>query len=197
MTFHPKMNLLSTVLVFALMTSAVLGTYNPPTAIAYAAKYWDTTNHQCSSEYDACTPWSYWGGESCGYSSHGGDCANFVSQSLITGGHPYLNQGFPCRGYPCGKEEIGAKNLGDCLSQVHHWNSTCGHMLAPPSWIQKGDVLVLHGSSCSDEEAHATIVVDAHRDWVGISCHSNDRFNASYAVFKSEFNYFQWLHYPE
>lgn len=85
-------------------------------------------NHSCSSSYTACTPWSYWGGESCGYQAHGGDCANFVSQSLIQAGHPYLNQGYPCRGYPCGKEEVGATNLGNCLANVClHWDLLAAH----------------------------------------------------------------------
>eukprot|EP01116_Phalansterium_solitarium_P002461 TRINITY_DN12509_c0_g1_i1.p1 TRINITY_DN12509_c0_g1~~TRINITY_DN12509_c0_g1_i1.p1 ORF type:complete len:193 (-),score=31.31 TRINITY_DN12509_c0_g1_i1:104-682(-) len=183
------------VATFCCQATLASANYVPSGALAYAAKWWNTANHQCSSEYDACTPWSYWGEESCGYQSHGGDCANFVSQSLIAGGHPYLNQGFPCRGYPCGKEEVGAKNLGDCLSQVHHWNRTCGYMAPPPSFITEGDVLILHAASCEDEEAHATIITDVQPGWVGITCHSNDRQNASYAVFKSEFNYFEWLHF--
>lgn len=69
---------------------------------------------------DSCSPWSYWGEESCGYPSHGGDCANFVSQCLLAGGHPPLVKA-PCRGYPCGKEEVGAAKLGACLPANYGW----------------------------------------------------------------------------
>ena len=36
--------------------------------------------------------------------------------------------------------------------------STCGPHAAPPPNIVPGDVLVFHASSCTDEEAHATLV---------------------------------------
>ena len=42
-------------------------------------------NHKCSGKYTDCNPYSYFGGEHCSYGSHGGDCANFVSQCLISG----------------------------------------------------------------------------------------------------------------
>ena len=101
-------------------------TYDREAAVTYAHKYAKTPNHKCGKYLD-CSPCSYFGREACGYESHGGDCANFVSQCLVLGGgHEKLNGGSPCRGYPCGFEEPGAKKLGACL-QKKGWTSTCGY----------------------------------------------------------------------
>jgi len=185
----------STVIVLFLV-GIVNAVYNRTLAFQYSQKFWNGTNHDCKTAYDQCSPWSYWGQESCGFQSHGGDCANFVSQSLVTAGHPYLNSGFPCRGYPCGKEEVGAKNLGDCLSTVHNWRSSCGSRMSPPADVKVGDVLIYHASSCTDMEAHATIVtsVGAKGD-VRISCHSPDTFNGSWQTFLGVKPFTQWLQY--
>eukprot|EP01127_Copromyxa_protea_P007371 TRINITY_DN17280_c0_g1_i1.p1 TRINITY_DN17280_c0_g1~~TRINITY_DN17280_c0_g1_i1.p1 ORF type:complete len:202 (-),score=31.87 TRINITY_DN17280_c0_g1_i1:56-661(-) len=174
------------------MVSSSAGKYSPAEAVKYVHKWWNSANHSCSSSYDACTPWSYWGMESCGYSSHGGDCANFVSQSLIAGGHPYLNQGYPCRGYPCGKEEVGAIELGQCLHQVHGWKSTCGYKHAPPSNVKVGDVLIHYSSGCEDGDGHATIVTKVVGG-VKISCHSPDSLNVPWDTFVDEKPYLNWL----
>jgi hypothetical protein len=179
----------------ALFAVVNVAAYSKPEAVAYANKWWKSTNHNCSSAYTSCTPYSYWGGESCGESSHGGDCANFVSQSLVAGGHAHLTKS-PCRGYPCGKEEIGAGNLGECLAKNYGWKSTCGKDLKPPTDIEIGDVLILRKASCSDSEAHATIVTKKVGSSVYISCHSNDRNNFDYTGFAGEFGYMQWLHFP-
>ena len=108
--------------------------YDRNGAVDYAFKYAETLNHLCGN-YARCSPCSYWGNEACGYSSHGGDAPNFVSQCLVIGGrHPKLNTGAPCRGYPCGFEKIGVKNLGDCLKQFG-WISICGYQESPPIFI--------------------------------------------------------------
>lgn len=116
-------------IIFLSISIPVLaGAYDRQAAYNYASQWWSSCNHTCGN-YQSCTPWSYWGDECCGYPLHGGDCANFVSQGLIGGSHPYLNSTSPnppCRGYPCGKEEIGAKNLGDCLVS-QGWKRTCGY----------------------------------------------------------------------
>jgi hypothetical protein len=119
-----------------------------------------------------------------------------VSQSLLAGNHVPLVKA-PCRGYPCGSEEIGANNLGACLAANYGWTSTCGYRQAPPSTIVPGDVLVFHESSCADSEAHATIVSDVPSDGsdVKITCHSTDAANKSYTAFASEFGYYDWLHF--
>eukprot|EP01105_Mastigella_eilhardi_P024684 TRINITY_DN647_c0_g1_i3.p1 TRINITY_DN647_c0_g1~~TRINITY_DN647_c0_g1_i3.p1 ORF type:complete len:201 (+),score=47.58 TRINITY_DN647_c0_g1_i3:45-605(+) len=177
-----------------LVLASVAHAYDKSAAVSYAAKWWNSANHDCSSTYSACTPWSYWGGEECGYSSQGGDCANFVSQCLLAGGHAALTKS-PCRGYPCGKEEVGASNLGNCLKQNYGWQSTCGKKQAPPSTIVPGDVVIFRGSSCSDTEAHATIVTKVDGSNVYVTCHSTEHHDYLYTNYGSEFSYYQWLHY--
>eukprot|EP00727_Mastigamoeba_balamuthi_P010579 m51a1_g6143 hypothetical protein (311) ;mRNA; r:282110-283374 len=169
------------------------GGYNRGAAVSYADQHWNSPNHDCSSSYSSCTPYSYWGGEHCGYSSHGGDCANFVSQCLLAGGHAPLSGGGPCRGYPCGNEEVGAKNLGDCLAGYKGWTRSCGYHMAPPSSITVGDVLIYHKGSCSDSEAHATIVTSMSGG-PQISCHSNEHHNIAYTYMASSMPYYEWLH---
>ena len=90
--------------------------YERSAAVAYARKFYSGVNHDCESAYDACTPYSYWGGESCDYGSHGGDCANFVSQCLLAGNHTPLVKP-PCRGKSFCDAEVGAQKLGACLAQ--------------------------------------------------------------------------------
>ena len=167
------------------------GAYDRGGAVSYAYQYWSTPNHRCSA-HDSCTPCSYWGSEYCNYGSHGGDCANFVSQCLVKGGgHAKLNGGLPCRGYPCGFEEVGAKNLGDCLRK-HGWTSTCGKNQGPPGNIQKGDVLIYHTSSCDDYSAHAVLITQGGSN-PKITCHSSNQKDVLYTYVKSK-PYRQWLH---
>ena len=177
----------------ALMLAGMAAAYDRDAVVAYAKKYYNTCNHDCSGAYTSCSPWSYWGSEHCGYSSHGGDCANFVSQCVLAGGHKPLNSGSPCRGYPCGKEEVGARNLGVCLQQVHGWTRTCGKHKAPPSNIAKGDVLVYHETSCSDYSAHAVVVVSTNP--VKIACHSTSYYGKDYTYMSSSKPYYEWLHH--
>jgi GH25 family lysozyme M1 (1,4-beta-N-acetylmuramidase) len=173
--------------------------YDRQAAYNYAMQWWNSCNHECG-DYKSCTPWSYWGWEcGCGYPapphSNGGDCANFVSQCLIAGGHPYLNTGDPCRGYPCGKEEIGAKKLGNCLVSKG-WERTCSYHASPPSNIDVGDVLIYHKSYCDDAIAHATIVTYVSGSDVRITCHSVNRKNEPYTYMSTSHPYYEWLHYP-
>jgi len=166
--------------------------YDRNGAVNYAYKYVSSPNHSCGN-YIKCTPCSYWGSEACGYSGHGGDCANFVSQCLVKGGgHGSLNSGDPCRGYPCGFEEIGAEKLGRCL-QSKGWTSTCGYQKAPPSNIQKGDVLIYHSGSCGSTSAHATLVTVGGSN-AKITCHSTNHRDISYTYMSGSKPYYQWLH---
>eukprot|EP00727_Mastigamoeba_balamuthi_P010533 m51a1_g6101 hypothetical protein (790) ;mRNA; r:72381-75504 len=169
------------------------GSYNRGAAVAYAHKYWNSPNHDCGQSYASCSPYSYWGGEHCGYASQGGDCANFVSQCLLAGGHAPLNDGGPCRGYPCGSEEIGARNLGECLATHKGWTRTCGLRAPPPADIMVGDVLVYHAGSCTDDEAHATIVT-AVEGGVRITCHSSEKHDEPYTYLEDSKPYYEWLH---
>lgn len=120
--------------------------YDGSKAKAYADQWWSSANHKCGN-YLNCSPYAYFGNEVCGYESHGGDCANFVSQCLLAGGHSALKGG-DCRGYPCGKEEPGATRLGRCLKSNFGWTRTCGHKQTPPSNLKVGDVIVYHSGSC-------------------------------------------------
>lgn len=178
----------------ALLGSAAAA-YNRSAAVAHAAQYYNKPQHDCSTPYTSCSPWSYWGEEACGFASHGGDCANFLSQNLLAGGHPDLTVA-PCRGYPCGREEVGAEKLGACLALNYKWASTCtSAQTAPPAAIVPGDALIFHAKSCDDTEAHATLVVDVRPGRVGVAAHSTDVFNKSVDDYASEFGFYDWLHY--
>jgi len=180
--------------LFALVcVCGLAAAYDRNAAVAYAKQWWNGANHKCSGNYLSCTPWSYFGMEHCSYSSHGGDCANFVSQCLIAGGHKALNQGGSCRGYPCGKEEVGAKNLGDCLHGTHGWTRTCGYQQKPPSNIQAGDVLIYHAGSCSSYTAHAVLIVAGGSNPT-IACHSSSHYGVAYTYMGSSHPYLEWLH---
>ena len=168
--------------------------YNREKAVSYANLWWNSANHDCSTDYLSCSPYSYFGSESCGYPSQGGDCANFVSQCLIAGDHPPLNIGdFPCRGYPCGVEEPGATNLENCLHDYFGWESTCGYLQEPPDNIQPGDVLVYHENGCGDGKSHATLVVEGGKNAL-IACHSSNHYGIDYNYMKNSKPYYNWLH---
>ena len=179
-------------LVLLLCISINLAAYSRAKAVEYAKKWARSANHKCGS-YDSCTPASYWGSEVCGYSSHGGDCANFVSQCLyLGGGHGKLTGG-SCRGYPCGWEEVGAKRLADCLKEKG-WTSTCGKNQKPPSNIAVGDVLIYSSDGCGGWDAHATLVTVAGTS-PKITCHSSVQVDASYTYLSNSKPYYNWLHY--
>ena len=183
------------VLACAAAAAAAGLSYNRSGALAYAQRWYSSANHDCATPYTACSPFSYWGENSCGYPSHGGDCADFVSQCLVVGGNHTPLVKAPCRGYPCGVEEVGAERLGACLAANYGWRSTCGPHQAPPADIVPGDVLLFHGASCDDEEAHATIVVYVDFPYVGLAAHSTDVYNNSYTNYASEFGFYDWLHW--
>ena len=171
---------------------ALVISYDRNGAVKYAHDWAKGANHKCG-QHDSCTPCSYWGSEHCGYRNLGGDCANFVSQCLVKGGgHAKLNGGLPCRGYPCGFEEVGAKNLGDCL-QKKGWTSKCGHLLSPPSNIQAGDVLIYHSGGCGSTNAHAVLITKGGSS-PKITCHSNIQYDTDYNYMKNSKPYYQWLH---
>ena len=165
-------------LVFLVLLALTI-CYNRNGAVKYAYDYAKTLNHKCGN-HDSCNPCSNWGSEHCGYSSKlGGDCANFVSQCLVLGGgHGKLNGGLPCRGYPCGFEEIWAKNLGDCLKKKG-WTSKYGKRMSPPSNIQIGDVLIYHAGSCDSYDAYAILITKAGSN-PKITCHSSIQVDTDY-----------------
>ena len=178
-------------LVFGLLALTIC--YDRNGAVQYAYNYARNPNHKCGT-YTSCTPCSYWGNEACGYGGDGGDCANFVSQCVVKGGkHGNLSGGLPCRGYPCGFEEVGAKNLGDCLKKKG-WTSKCGKHMSPPSNIQAGDVLIYHAGGCESYDAHAVLVTKGGSS-PKITCHSSVKVDADYNYMSNSKPYYQWLHH--
>eukprot|EP00768_Dysnectes_brevis_P000932 gnl/Dysnectes_brevis/1217_a1361_3841.p1 GENE.gnl/Dysnectes_brevis/1217_a1361_3841~~gnl/Dysnectes_brevis/1217_a1361_3841.p1 ORF type:complete len:441 (-),score=117.15 gnl/Dysnectes_brevis/1217_a1361_3841:64-1206(-) len=162
--------------------------------VAYAYQWWNSANHDCGTSYSSCSPWSYWGGESCGYSSQGGDCADFASQSMIAGGYGPFNSGYPCRGYPCGKEEIGANNLDNCLTDSLGFKNSCGKKPSVPSWLEPGDIIVYHESSCSSSSAHATVVTKVSGGSAKITCHSSNHKDKDYTYIWDSHPYTSFIH---
>lgn len=185
------------VLIFLLLlTIFYVHSYDRGAVVSYAQTHWNRINHQCGN-YLSCTPYSYFGNEACGYPGQGGDCANFVSQCLIAGGHPLLRGHTEwCRGYPCGKEEPGALRLGNCLSQVFRWRKDCGYLMTPPADVRPGDVLIYHEDGCGSYSAHATVVVSANGGDVRIACHSSNQYGTSYTYMGKTKGYYEWLRNP-
>ena len=50
--------------------------------------------------------------------------------------------------------------LGLCLRETFGWKRSCGYLMAPPSDVKVGDVLIYHSGSCGSASAHAVIVVE-------------------------------------
>lgn len=175
-----------------LFLSSVL-TYDRKAAVDYAYKHVHNINHKCGSGRWQCTPYGYFGNERCNYPQDGGDCANFVSQCLLAGGHKALKGG-QCRGIPCGKEEIGALKLAICLRETFGWKRACGFKMPPPSWIQKGDVLMYHAGSCDSGNAHATLVTIAGKN-AKVTAHSYEVKDKDYTYQANNKPYYEWLHF--
>ncbi len=160
--------------------------YNRDGALNYAQRWWNGANHNCGS-YSSCSPFSYWGSEHCGYPSHGGDCANFVSQCILAGGE-YSSIG---RSY-C-KAELGADALKNWLKSKGWQVVKFGHLAAGPSNVIKGDAMFCCNSS--GYSSHATIVVGTDR----IACHSSQHYGIDPSGYytDSAHAYFMWLHNPD
>lgn len=177
-----------------LLLFTVIFTYDRGSAVSYARRHVHNINHKCGSPLK-CTPWAYFGKEHCGYKGEGGDCANFVSQCLVAGGHPPMKRSGAhrayCRGYPCGKEEPGATKLGRCL-ESYGWRKSCGRKMAPPGDIRPGDVLI-YGHSCSNL-GHAVIVTEKSGSSAKITCHSSEKLDVVY-TYMTSYDHYAWYHY--
>ena len=184
--------LLSTFLIIA------ISQYSRIDAVRYARENVYNIAHTCgylSDSYLKCTPFAYFGKDYCGYNGKGDDSANYVSQCLVYGGgHEYLNDEEHCRGYPCGFEEPEAINLGFCL-QEKGWNSTCGKLLPPPSYIEPGDVLIYHEKGCDLNLSHAVIISEVGEN-VKVIGRSESMVDEIYS-YNTEKPYYQWVHYIE
>ncbi|MCQ2815637.1 MAG: amidase domain-containing protein [archaeon] len=180
--------------LFSLLTISFC--YDRQKALAYAEQYWNDPNHVCGN-YLKCTPWTYFGNEKCGYESHGGDHANFVSQCILAGGHPPLVGGGDCLGVPCGQEVVGASRLAKCLSSnKFHWKRKCDYHLEPPDFIQPGDVIVYHTTYCNSESAHAALVTSV-TDGVKVTTHSANKHNVPYTYMMDAKPYVDYLHFQD
>ena len=177
--------------LFLLLLTSVL-TYDRNAAVRYAYKYYNRANHDCKKGRYDCTPYAYYGSDLCKYGEGPGDCANFVSQCVVEGGHPPLKGG-QCAG-GCGKVEPGARQLGICLSKTFGWKRQCGRLLPPPNWVKKGDVVVFHANSCDDSKAHTVLVTVAGKN-AKVTGHSDSVKDRSYTIWSKNKPYFEWLHY--
>ena len=179
--------------VILLLLIALSVSYDREAAVAYAYKHVHNINHKCGSPW-RCTPWGYLGKEHCGYKGEGGDCANFVSQCILAGGAEPMNEriGGVCRGTPCGKEEPGARKLGDCLTKIKGHKSECGRGMAPPSWVQKGDVIIYHAGSCSGRISHAALVTKVEGGVAYVTAHSREHKDIKYTYISAK-PYYQWI----
>ena len=146
----------SKILLSLLLLNLVSSAYDRNKAVEYAYKYYKKINHDCTKSRSSCTNYGYYGNSFCHYSHGGGDCANFVSQCLIEGGHPKL-RGSPCKHFPCGVQ-LGSKNLSNCLVDKFKWKRECGKKMPPPGYIRKGDIIVYHKTRCDDQLTHSMIV---------------------------------------
>ena len=166
--------------------------YDRNAAVNYAYQFAYSVNHKCDGAW-SCSPYAYFGSEHCNYAGEGGDCANFVSQCLIAGGHPALNKG-QCRGI-CNAEP-GAWRLSVCLPENFGWTATCGKYMAPPSYIQPGDVLVYFpDSGCSASNAHAVLVTQVGGGTAKITCHSSQQKDVDYTYMAGSKPYYKWIHF--
>ena len=185
-------------IIFFILFLEFIFSYNRTGAVEYAYKYAEMPNHECGidANYIKCTPCSYWGDEACNYPSNDGDSANFVSQCLVLGGgHQALNDSSTCRGYPCGFEEIGSLNLANCLKQKG-WNSICGYLQPPPSYIEAGDVLNYYSDGCEIGAPFSVFITVGGNNPL-ITSHSSVRIDASYYRLDNSKPYYQWLHYND
>ena len=181
----------SNLILILLLINAITSAYDRNKAVNYAYKYYNKINHDCSSSRSSCTPYGYYGNSFCKYSHGGGDCANFVSQCLIEGGHAKL-KGSPCKSFSCGVQ-LGSRNLSNCLVQKFKWKRECGKKMPPPSYIKKGDVIVYHKTACDDQQTHSMIVTKDGNE-VRVTGHSPEEKDKIYSHITNK-PYYEWLHY--
>ena len=176
-------------LIFLLLIS--IESYDRNKAVAYAKQYATGVNHDCNKSRWACSPYGYFGNDKCKYKRDKdgfGDCANFVSQCLIAGGMNFQK----CKVRSCGVI-LGANSLGKCLKNDCKWKSECGKQLPPPSYIEKGDVIIFHEGRCNSNKNHAMIVTSGGKNAL-VSGHSPHVYNVAYTSYKKK-NYYEWIHF--
>ena len=184
----------TSLIVLSLLIATISSAYDRKKAVAYAYQYVHGANHKCGSGSYKCTPYGYFGSEQCNYKSQGGDCANFVSQCLIAGGHEKLVRGV-CGGRQFCGAEPRAQRLATCLPENYWCKSECAKLLAPPSYIKPGDVLVyFKDAGCSGKDAHAALVTKVSGSSVKVTCHSSEQKDVNYNYLKDTKPYYKWIH---
>ena len=181
------------ILLFFLLFEIIFTQYNREKAVEYAYKFYNKINHKCSTSRSTCSPYGYYGNSFCSYSHGGGDCANFVSQCLLEGGHPKL-RGAPCMKWPCGVQ-LGSKNLSNCLVKKFNWKRACGKKMPPPDYIRKGDIIVYHQTACDDSKTHSMIVTVDGKE-VKVTGHSPEEKDKKYSHITNK-PYYEWLHFVD
>ena len=179
------------IILSLLLFNLSLTKYDRNKGVEYAYKHYKKINHTCGSGRNKCTPYGYYGNSFCNYPHGGGDCANFVSQCLIEGGHEIL-KGSPCKSFSCGVQ-LGSRNLSKCLTQKFKWKRECGKKMPPPSYIQKGDVIIYHKTDCDDSKTHAMFVTVGGKNAM-VTGHSPEVKDRVYSHIKDK-PYYEWLHY--
>ena len=180
-----------TFLLLILLLTIVSSKYDRNKAVQYAYKHYNKINHKCGTTRSSCTPYGYYGNSFCHYSHGGGDCANFVSQCLIEGGHAKLRANH-CIHFPCGVQ-LGSKNLSNCLVKGFNWKRECGKKMKPPSYIKKGDIIVYHKTGCDDSKTHSMIVTIDGKE-VRVTGHSPEEKDKIYSHITDK-PYYEWLHF--
>lgn len=167
--------------------------YNRLKAVQYAHKYAITPNHKCG-EYLKCTPYAFFGSENCGYISHGGDSANFISQAINQAEHTPLGSiGRECSGYPCGKEITNVLKLDTCLINKFKWKRKCGYMMKAPENIKLGDVVVFYPKQCQVGDGVAAIVTRVNGKDVRLTGHSPAVKDVDYNYYLKSRRYISWI----
>ena len=165
--------------------------YDRVKAVEYAYQHYKKINHRCGSGRNAWTPYGYYGNDACKYQKHNGDCANFVSQCLIAGGVSLKSK---CKTSRC-DVILGAKSLGVCLYKNLGWKRACGKKLAPPEWIEKGDVIVYHEDNCDGRKTHVMIVTVGGKN-AKVSGHSPSLKDHHWDYGKKKV-FYEWLHFEK
>jgi len=125
----------------------------------------------------------------------GNDCANYVSQCLIAGGHD-LSAGTDGHGTGVTSGCIpNCDNLHKHLVNYQHVEYSKGSTSDPlPENLQAGDVIIFGDSD--DEWKHAAIVVGGSGNNVTLDAHTNHRKHRPFSFFASSFTIVHTYHFP-
>lgn len=166
------------------LTSTPAMLYDRTATVAYADLYWETYNPDYGN-----------------YAGVGGDCANFVSQCLITGGIS-LWRGSDGTGYGLklyanqSGTLINCDNLGTNLKNYQQTSySFIENTGAPPDNLTVGDVII-YGTAGGDLYRHAVIVVEGNGSGCKVNAHSSSQYHVSWNyLFPATYNRVNFYHF--